>query len=232
MLNLLRDLRNLIRVAGLLRGVHPRCCPVCGYEGYFRVAGLLPRVDARCPRCDSLARHRLFVLTDREHDILGHNLHVLHFAPEACLREYIRSRTGAYETADLFMEGVDHKENIEAMTFPDESFDAVICNHVLEHIDDFKTLSEIYRILRPGGRFLAMVPIVEGWETTYENSSITDPKERTLHFGRYNHLRFYGADFRSRLAEYGFDLDEFTATGPDSVTYGLDRGEKVFLGRK
>jgi len=167
-----------------------------------------------------------------QHDMLGDNLNILHFAPEGCLRTYFMERSGNYETADLFMADVDHCEDIEALTFPDEVYDVVVCNHVLEHVDDRKALAEIYRVLRPGGRLIAMVPIVEGWSETYEDPSVTDPAERALHFGRHNHLRYYGADFRSRLTDCGFFLDEYTATGTSAVKYGLNRGEKVFVGHK
>jgi SAM-dependent methyltransferase len=169
---------------------------------------------------------------DMKHDIVGDDMNILHFAPESCLRGYFAKRSGNYETADLFMADVDHCEDIEATTFSDATYDVVVCNHVLEHVDDRKALAEIHRVLKPGGRLIAMVPIVEGWSETYDDPSITDSSERMLHFGRHNHLRYYGSDFRLRLKDSGFEVVEYTATGADAVQYGLSRGEKVFVGCK
>jgi SAM-dependent methyltransferase len=122
---------------------------------------------------------------------------------------------------------------MEEIELPEDSFDCVICNHVLEHVDDRKATREIHRILSENGLLIASVPIIEGWETTYENPAISSAAERTLHFGQFDHVRFYGRDFRDRVCEAGFVLEEeFTAGGEDSVKHGLIRGEKIFIFRK
>lgn len=77
-----------------------------------------------------------------------------------------------------------------------------------------------------------MVPIIEGWETTYEDGGITGEAERALYFGQGDHLRWYGRDFRTRLRAAGFEVAEYTAGGAEAATYGLVRGEKVFVGIK
>jgi SAM-dependent methyltransferase len=115
------------------------------------------------------------------------------------------------------------------MRLPDESYDVVICSHVLEHVDDRRALAEIRRVLTIRGLAVLMVPIVEGWDRTYENDAIRSPSERMLHFGQEDHVRFYGSDLRDRIRESGFDLQEFTAIEPDVHLHGLQRGEKLFL---
>ena len=77
-----------------------------------------------------------------------------------------------------------------------------------------------------------MVPIVEGWEETYENDSVSNDVERTLHFGQNDHVRYYGRDFRERNSEAGFIVDEITAYGEEVIRFGLMRGEKVFVCHK
>jgi predicted SAM-dependent methyltransferase len=89
----------------------------------------------------------------------------------------------------------------------------VICNHVLEHVDDRKALTEIMRILAPGGMLVASVPIIEGWDTTYEDVAIKDPEDRALHFGQSDHVRWYGRDFRDRLKAAGFEISELPQRG-------------------
>jgi hypothetical protein len=75
-----------------------------------------------------------------------------------------------------------------------------------------------------------MVPIVEGWDKTYEDSTIVEAKDRRLHFGQWDHVRYYGRDIRDRVRRAGFELTEFTAIEPEIQTLGLCRGEKIFFG--
>ena len=144
----------------------------------------------------------------------------------------LKKRVGRYESADIAPGRADRVLNIEAIAMPDASYDCVLCSHVLEHVDDAKALSEIFRVLKPGGVALIMLPVIEGWAHTYENPQVTTPEERKRHYGQADHVRYYGADVRERIGAAGFALEEFTAEGPDVLTYALQRGEKVFIATK
>jgi hypothetical protein len=211
------------------RPLHPRTCPICSYQGWFTHFGQPPRVDAQCPRCGSLERHRLFWLWYQRN---GMQEPILHFAPEAVLRGRLLQAHAGYRTTDVAMPGVDLTLNIEKIDLPTASVQTILCNHVLEHVDDAKALAELFRILAPGGLLVCSVPIIEGWDVTYEVPAITDPKERLMHYGQDDHVRYYGRDFRDRVRAAGFGIVEFTAEGPDVVTYGLMRGDKQFICRK
>lgn len=228
----LRNRRYVREVFSRLAGVYPRQCPLCGYVGRFGAVGMPPRLDAQCPECGAAERHRLFAVMDRAHDLLGTTRSILHFAPEPAIGKYIRQRVQKYTSADLYKSGVDRKENIESISLPDNSVDAVFCSHVLEHVDDRKAQSELHRILRPGGILIVMVPICEGWDTTYEDPEIAGAKERELNFGLSDHVRYYGRDFAERLASHGFRVRSFAADPSDVAKYGLGRGEKVFVAMK
>jgi SAM-dependent methyltransferase len=217
-----------VRVVRGLRGIHARECICCGYVGRFRASGMPPRFDAQCPRCQSLERHRLFTLACRDWSLFSTPGAVLHFAPEAAVRAYVQPRAEQYVTADISGDGVDRRENIEATSFADASFDVVISSHVFEHVDDRRAIAEMRRILRPSGLLLCMVPLIDGWSTTYENLSVVTPRERDLHFAQPDHVRYYGRDFRDRLGAGGFDVREYTAEGSAVAQYGLIRGEKIF----
>ncbi|MGB0085621.1 MAG: methyltransferase domain-containing protein [Rhodomicrobiaceae bacterium] len=155
---------------------------------------------------------------------------VLHFAPEPSIRDLVLShRPRSYTTADLFAFGVHLKENIESLTIVDGSFDLAICLHVLEHVNDRKAARELFRVLRPGGILLAMFPIVEGWDDTFQDPARTTAEERLLYFGQRDHMRFFGRDARKRLAASGFSVEEYTAVEPNVSRYGLSRGEKIFI---
>lgn len=228
----IRSLRYLSRSVRNAFGKFPRECPLCNYHGKFLGYGYPYVCDIYCPQCGSLERHRLLYIADQQNDFFS-GKSVLHFAPEVAVQKLLKQRTlKSYVTADLFAEGVDRKENIEALTIEDNSFDVVICLHVLEHVDDRAAISELYRVTKPNGLLIAMFPIVEGWQTTYENVEKFGPENQLLHFGQHDHVRFFGNDARQRLALPGFTVDEFTAVEPFVSRYGLSRGEKIFLCRK
>jgi SAM-dependent methyltransferase len=218
-----------------VRGRHPRECPICGYHGLFWGKGRQPMVfDGLCPRCHSVGRHRQQqLLIDRHPEYLD-GQSVLHFAPEPCFdrryRERLQASGGDYVRADYLPHKGEIKVDLQAMPFPDGAFDTVICNNVLEHVpDDHKAMTEIARVLRPGGRALLTVPLYDAWEKTYEDPTITDPVDRDLHFNKDDHLRLYGRDFRDKLGAAGLAFTTFVATEPDVSRYALERGETIFI---
>ena len=215
------------------KGVFPRTCPVCDYKGMFVAFGFPPRFDAQCPGCRSLERHRLMWLFLDRSGLFAQPRKVLHFAPEPLLEEIVSAVADVYETSDLFAKrDVTHRVNIEDTGLPDAGYDVIICSHVLEHVDDAKALSELYRMLVPGGVALLATPVVEGWATSYENPDIDGEKDRLLHFGQGDHVRYFGRDIRDRIRKAGFALEDFAALEPDVHTYGLQRGETLFVATK
>lgn len=221
------------RFARLAEGLAPHVCPLCDYYGNFAPFGVPPRLDARCPSCGSLERHRLIWLLILRRDVLGPDHNLLHFAAENVLRKVLVPLVGSYASAELRAEArTDLVLNIENIDLPDASYDRVMCNHVLEHVDDARALAEIFRVLRPGGVVLLTAPIVEGWAHSYENAAITDGTARLVHFGQRDHVRIFGRDLRDRIKASGFVLDEMSATEPDVHRYGLMRGETVFIATK
>lgn len=207
-------------------------CSLCGYRGDFELSGYPPRFDVVCPECASFERHRLIAAVQAAHRLIGDGDAVLHFAPEAALRELIAGACARYVTSDYDDAGADLRLDIENMDVGDESYDVVVCNHVLEHVDDGAALGEIHRVLRPGGRLIATVPIVESWPQTFEDPSITEMDRRAVYFGQFDHVRFYGRDFRDRIVRAGFSVSEYPALTDDVVRYALARGETVFVGEK
>ena len=136
-----------------------------------------------------------------------------------------------YVSADIVPGKADVTLNIEDTGLPDCSVDCVLCSHVLEHVDDRIALAELRRILSAHGTLILMVPLVEGWSETFEDPSIVIPEDRSKFFGQEDHVRRYGADFRSRVLSCGFSLSEFTATEPEVSDHGLRPGDKIFVAR-
>jgi SAM-dependent methyltransferase len=158
-----------------------------------------------CPRCGSRQRHRLLAIYLRERtDAFTRPQDVLHLAPEDGLRHRLRAVHGPrYVTADVEPGRADVAADIEVLPFEDDSFDAILCIHVLEHVaDDRNAMRELRRVLRPGGWAVIQVPILR--ETTVEDPTEQDPAERLRRFGQDDHVRVYGADFFERLRDAGF----------------------------
>jgi SAM-dependent methyltransferase len=222
--------RALLRFARVAGGVAPRLCPVCGHRGRFAAFGDPPRLDALCPGCGALERHRLMALWIERARPFGPGHRVLHVAPEAPLAPLIGARAGRYETLDLApRRPVTHRLDLCDTGLPAESYDRIVCNHVLEHLDDARALREMSRLLKPGGLAVISTPVIEGWAATHEDPAVTDPAERRLVFGQADHRRLYGRDLRDRIRAAGFGLDEVVAVEPDVRRHGLIRGETLFL---
>ncbi len=168
------------------------------------------RENALSPGTLSLERHRqMWLYLQNETDFFTKNYKVLHIAPEQeFLRKFKKMKNLDYTSADLFSPIVDVKADILDLPFEDESFDVIFCNHVLEHIiDDKKAMSELYRVMKKGGWGILQVPMKISSEKSYEDFSITDPKERQKHFGQYDHVRWYGMDYFDRLKSVGFETE-------------------------
>lgn len=197
------------------------------------------RENALSPGTLSLERHRqMWLYLQNETDFFTKNYKVLHIAPEQeFLRKFKKMKNLDYTSADLFSPIVDVKADILDLPFADESFDVIFCNHVLEHIeDDRKAMSELYRVMKKGGWGILQVPMKNSLEKTYEDFTITDPKERQKHFGQYDHVRWYGMDYFDRLKSVGFDAEaNFYSqkfSDADIKKFGLNRNEILPVVRK
>jgi SAM-dependent methyltransferase len=192
----------------------------------------LPRTNVLSPSTLSLERHRLLWLyLQRETDFFKVPLKVLHFAPEqAFYRRFRALKNIEYTTTDLDSPLADVRADICHLPFDNNSFDVILCNHVLEHIpQDDLAMQELYRIMRPGGWGIFQVPQDIKRTTTYEDDRVTDKTERARIFGQYDHVRIYGLDYFDKLRKAGFRVKEvdFTAgiTPEEVERYRLAQGE-------
>jgi len=191
-----------------------------------------PRENVLSPSTLSLERHRLLWLwLERETSFFSEPAKVLHFAPEQAFYKRFRNSTHLeYTTTDLNSPLADVKADICNLPFENNSYDIILCNHVLEHIpDDTKAMQELYRVLKPGGMAILQIPQDLTRELTFEDNSITDREERAKIFGQYDHVRIYGKDYFNKLREIGFKVDEVnytTSLSPEDVDrYRLAQGE-------
>jgi SAM-dependent methyltransferase len=214
-------------------------CPVCQTSlRQFYPVGTPVRLNARCPVCESVERHRMIWLYfHHETDLLlsGHKK-MLHIAPESCFTNHLNKCLYIdYLSADLNNPAMV-KMDITDIQYPDNSFDVIYCSHVLEHVpNDRKAMKELARVLSPNGWAILQVPIDAN--KTFEDPSIVDPKERERLFGRYDHVRVYGLDYKERLEEAGFSvdvlpyLDKFSTEEKYRYGFNIEKDD-IYLCRK
>ena len=197
------------------------------------------RTNALCPGTLSLERHRLLWLyLNSNSNIESQFLNVLHVAPEQVFfKKFKKFKNWTYTTTDLNSPLADIKADLCNLPFKDETYDLILCNHVLEHIiDDIKAMKEIYRVLKTGGKAILQIPLDMEKEESYEDHTIINPKDRSKHFGQYDHVRIYGMDFFKKLSNIGFRYEkiDFTSKLSDReiTKYGLIKGELIPVGWK
>ena len=197
------------------------------------------RKNALCPGTLSLERHRLLWLyLEKETNFLNSNLKVLHVAPEQVFyKKFKKLKNWEYFTFDLNSPIADIKGDLTSTNFKDESFDLIICNHVLEHIEDDKSaLNEIYRILKYNGISILQVPTNVKRKNTFEDSSIKSKNQREKYFGQYDHVREYGLDFKDRVEQAGFEVEMINYSTKISqdlvIKYGLMKDDLIPIGKK
>jgi SAM-dependent methyltransferase len=192
-----------------------------GYPYSFDQAETLNYRDYSCPVCRASDRDRLYALYIQ--DYLAHvatdgSLQILDFAPSASFSRFMERTLGrsglraSYRTADLSQGGVDDRVDITDMAiYGDNRFDLFICSHILEHVsDDGQALRELYRIVRPKGRGILMVPIILGLARIYEDPAVSGESERWRRFGQGDHVRLYSREgFMERVTEAGFSIHQY-----------------------
>lgn len=200
------------RLLGAIRGWRHRGdtveCPCCE-SSFDRFLPHRGRAYAKCPRCGSLERHRvLWLFLERETELFWRPGSMLHIAPEyALLRRLERVEGLRYLSGDLDSALADVELDLLDLPFESESFDWLICNHVLEHVaDDRRALAEINRVLKPGGWAILMCPVDHRRARTLEDPVVSSPRERHRVFGQADHVRLYGRDYADRLAAAGFSV--------------------------
>ena len=207
----------IVPLVGLLYVGKGKQCPLCGCQRrkFLPYGYVTSRENALCPNCLSLERHRLLWLWLLRESDIGRGAmalpKMLHIAPEVALmrkfKKMYANNAERYVTADLESPLADIHFDVQQIPLEDESFDCVICNHIMEHVeDDRKALKELYRIMRRGGWGVILSPVELEREKTFEDDTITDRAERTRIFGQYDHRRIYGRDYAERLREAGFEV--------------------------
>ncbi len=228
--------RLLLLLASIKNAGSGTSCPCCGKS--MRKFARFHGIEDQCPRCGSLMRHRGLLLYLR--DVLGVESvggRVLHCAPEPALQSWLTGLSAVtYVSTDLDSPRATVHADITQLPFDDASFDLVLCSHVLEHVpDDGAAISELFRVVRPGGVALIQVP-PDPVPETYEDPAVTDPAGRQRLFGQYDHVRRCGPDYGLRIEAAGFEVvaeDYVERLDPATrAKFGLRAGEPFYVSSK
>lgn len=194
-----------------------------------------------CNKCGSTDRERLVYIYLKEKTELFKSVKtksILHIAPECNLSQKLFDfGFSNYICGDLHPESYNlhipvKKINLLKTQYNDDTFDLIICNHVLEHIpNDLQAMKELKRILKPNGKAILQVPISKISKNTFEDFSVIDPKQREDIFGQFDHIRIYGQDYVTRLEECGFIVNRINIS-KKYIKYGLNQDEDIFICQK
>ncbi|MEO6350845.1 MAG: class I SAM-dependent methyltransferase [Candidatus Limnocylindrales bacterium] len=212
-------------------------CPLCE-TSFDTFKDDWNRPNALCWRCGSHERHRAqWLLFDSRPELLRDAQSLLHFSPEYCLSQRLGSMPGlCYMTTDLDeTQDAELRLDITRIELPDDAVDAVLCSHVLEHVqDDAQAMAELRRVTSPKGFCLVMVPLDMRRATTYEDPSITNPADRQREYLQFDHVRLYAPDIATRLQGAGFEVETIDMTreiGAEAERYRLLESDLIFLCR-
>jgi len=163
---------------------------------------------------------------------------IIIFAPEYSIRKWFDKKGFHYITTDLFEPIVDINVDIQSTPFPDEKWGLIMCNHILEHVDDHKkALIELKRILKKDGILELTVPLDRKFQTVYEDPNIVNTEDRIKAFGQSDHKRVFGDDFEKILTDLGFSVEVIDGdTLPPSIGGAIGPADyddnRVFICRK
>ena len=207
-------------------------CPCCGFRFRSFVSGnyarqrayynpsryARTRQDVLCPLCGALPRHRILALWCEAHKERLRAADILYFAAERSMTLWMRRNGVSFVSADLYRKA-DLRLDIQKTGLPDASYDAVFCNHVLEHVDDFRAaLKEVYRLLRPAGFLICSFPMDPNVELLDEDPSVQTDAARRERFGQRDHRRVFGMRADQLLTEAGFTVEKIEGKDcPDEI---------------
>lgn len=247
-------MQEVIKIESMVRDIYDavveredkRVCPICNnvLRLYLPFGATYLRRQAMCPVCHSVERHReLWLYIQDNKDLFfkkPKENRLLHFAPELGLwNKFSTMECVDYYPVDINPKyyGICKAVDITDITYEDNYFDVIICNHVLEHItDDRKAIKELHRVLNSSGIAILNVPIKKSLSMTLEKAEYNTPELREKYYGQADHVRFYGNDYIQRLEESGFCVNVIhpneDRNDKEIRKYGLTRNGEIYVCEK
>ena len=229
-------------------------CPICDYQASsflpygrdneaikkYKIIPMGYRKNALCPKCYSKDRERLiylFIKTLLNNKLLNYNSKIIHFAPERAIeKNFFRKKFNNYLTADIEGNNVDFNLDLQNLNFTQSNFDLVICNHVLEHIEeDVKSLENIFKLLKPGGFAILQVPFSNLIDEDFSVTNLNNKYDRFKYYGQEDHVRIYSKNgFVNKIKNTGFELRIYKSSEffDKKNNLGLIENDEIFFAKK
>ncbi len=232
LIQIIETLRSIIRHPGqLLMKKQPRYCSCCNYQGNF-ISMRKDQIEKRCPNCGSRPRDRLLAHYLSHHNVDLAGKCVLHFSPEPNFFRRLKNEPN-YISGDIKKSKyAKYYVDVTDINYSDNYFDIIICNHIMEHVDDhLKGFRECYRVLKKGGIAFFSIPYDEKLEKTWyppENM----PKEEIEKICGWDHKRIYGRDFPEIISSVNFEVITYLLPTEDAERYAISLYDPVFVAKK
>lgn len=172
--------------------------------------GISRRPNGGCPYCGSSDRSRLLRLyLEKQLSGISEKKEFLHISPDDILARWLSQRSEInYSCGSLYPEDFSEFDafrlDVSKIDLPDNKFDIILCNHVLQQVPEhIKALNELSRILKPGGWAIIQAPVARKLDAMDEDLTINDPREKRQRFGSTLHCRIYGRDYAALLQANG-----------------------------
>lgn len=243
--------------AGWLPGGRKRCV-ICGGHVWrfmpyrqggrcvFPLARALDMVGSdvdhfECPRCGAHDRERHLLMYLQASGLFAElsKCSILHFAPEKRLSLRIaQEKPVLHVLCDLYPTSDEvRRVDMQAMPFDSDTFDFLLANHVLEHVEMLDVaLAEIHRVLKIGGYAILQTPFSMKLQHTWEDAGIDSAHARLQAFGQEDHVRLFGRDIFERITQVGFESlvksHHELLVNHDAAAAGVNSREPFFLFRK
>ena len=211
----------------------------------IQVIGSGHRKNSLCPRCFSVDRERLVYLffKIKHKEVFTKKLKLLHISPEASLKSLFNSLPNINYTIgrnyrdNYYYRNERIQMNLFNMHYPDNEFDIIVCNHVLEHVkDDELAMSELNRILKPGGFAILQVPYSNSISETIDDEFLILPEHKEKYFPKFEKVRIYAKDYPEKLKKANFQVYRFNPSNEkteiDISKYAINPEEDLFVGYK
>ena len=191
-------------------------CNICGWRGRG-FEGVAHSESALCPVCGSISRDRFLYWCWTRRTTYDPQAAVLETSPR--MDQTYRDRMGerVRYTASDYDESAHRaviRLDLQDIDLPDASVDVVLTPHVLEHVPDTsKALSELFRVLKPGGHVFLQIPLPQ--------ATTMVPAEPEYH-GDWTLVYFrFGWDLADVIRSHGFACDTLvTSELRDAAVHG------------
>ncbi len=194
--------------------------------------------DKLCPYCGSLPRTRvLWQYLKEKQDIETRKIKVLDFSPQRYFKKRFKALNNiTYVDSDYESKSCLKNYDICNIDEADETYDLIICYHVLEHVkNDKKAMSELYRILKPAGNLLIQVPFNKEEMTIEEGKEELSAELRKELFGQDDHVRIYYLNDlveRLKISSFQVEILQFAKNNPIFSNMGVNENDTILVCKK